>query len=64
LEKVNLGRSCPVAIRNRYGEVKNDETAGINKENLALLQRQINVHFLVVGFDKVNKKQRSVLLVY
>jgi len=44
--------------------VKNDETAGINKENLALLQRQINVHFLVVGFDKVNKKQRSVLLVY
>ncbi|XP_069698305.1 tubulin-specific chaperone E [Periplaneta americana] len=58
LEKVNLGKSCPAAIRNRYGEVKDDETAGINKENLALLQREINARFLeVVGFDKVNKKQ-------
>jgi hypothetical protein len=61
LEKVNLGRSCPAAIRSRYGEVKNDETAGINKENLAVLQREINARFIeVVGFDKVNRKQRSV----
>lgn len=58
LEKVNVGRSCPTAIRCRYGEVKNDETAGINKKNLALLQREINARFFeVVGFDKVNKKQ-------
>ena len=61
LEKVNIGRSCSVAIRCRYGEVKNDETAGINKINLAILQREINARFLeVVGFDKVNKKQRLV----
>ncbi|KAJ9592917.1 hypothetical protein L9F63_015422, partial [Diploptera punctata] len=60
LEKVNFGRSCPSAIRCRYGEVENDETAGINKKNLALLQREINARFLeVVGFDKVNKKQRN-----
>jgi hypothetical protein len=58
---VNLGRSCPAAIRDRYGEVKNDETAGINKEDLSLVQHKINAPFLkVVGFDKVNKKQRSV----
>ncbi|GFG39933.1 hypothetical protein Cfor_08990 [Coptotermes formosanus] len=58
LEKVNLGMSCPAAIRNRYGEVKNDETAGIDRENLADLQRQMNSHIVeVVGFDKVNKKQ-------
>jgi hypothetical protein len=62
LEKVNLGRSCPAAIRDRYGEVKNDEAAGIDKEDLSLLQCKINAPFLeVVGFDKVNKKQRSVL---
>lgn len=58
LEKVNLGRSCPAAIRDRYGEVKNDETAGINKEDLSLVQCKINAPFLeVVGFNKVNKKQ-------
>ncbi|PSN35543.1 hypothetical protein C0J52_27305 [Blattella germanica] len=57
--KVNFGKSCPSAIRNRYGEVKDDETAGINKENLALLQHEISARFIeVVGFDKVNKKQR------
>jgi hypothetical protein len=61
LEKVNLGRSCPAAIRNRYGKVKNDETAGINKENLTIPQHKINARYIeVVGFDKVNKKQRSV----
>jgi hypothetical protein len=61
LEKVNLGRSCPAAIRERYGEVKNDESAGINKEELSLVQCEINAPFLeVVGFDKVNKKQRLV----
>ncbi|PNF32444.1 Tubulin-specific chaperone E [Cryptotermes secundus] len=58
LEKVNLGRSCPAAIRDRYGEVKNDETAGIDKEDLSLVQCKINAPFLeVVGFDKVNRKQ-------
>lgn len=42
--------------------MKNDETAGIDKEDLSLVQCQINAPFLeVVGFDKVNKKQRSVL---
>jgi hypothetical protein len=57
--------SCPAAIRNRYGEVKNDETAGIDRENLADLQRQMNSHIVeVVGFDKVNKKQRSIQAVY
>jgi hypothetical protein len=61
LEKVNLGRSCPAAVRERYGEVKNDASAGINKEQLSLVQCKINAPFLeVVGFDKVNKKQRSV----
>jgi hypothetical protein len=64
LEKVNLGTSCPAAIRNRYGEVKNDKTAGIDMENLADLQRQMNSCIAeVVGFDKVNKKQRSVQVV-
>lgn len=58
---MNLGRTCPAAIRDRYGEVKNDETAGIDKEDLSFVQCQINAPFLeVVGFDKVNKKQRSV----
>ncbi|XP_021917557.1 tubulin-specific chaperone E isoform X2 [Zootermopsis nevadensis] len=58
LEKVNLGRSFRAAIRNRYGEVKNDDTAGIDKENLAHLQRGIKARFIeVVGFDKVNKQQ-------
>jgi hypothetical protein len=61
MEKVNLGMSCPAAIRNRYGEVKNDKTAGIDRENLADLQRKWNSSVAeVVGFDKVNKKQRSV----
>lgn len=61
LEKVNLGISCPAAIRSRYGEVKNDKTAGIDKGNLADLQRQMNSCIAeVVGFDKVNKQQRSV----
>lgn len=59
MEKVNVGKSCPEALRERYGEVTNDETAGINRQELALLQKEINARFFeVVGFDKVNKKQR------
>jgi hypothetical protein len=60
-EKLNLGRSVPAAVRDRYGEVKNDVTAGINKEELSLLKCKMNAPFLeVIGFDKVNKMQRSV----
>ncbi|XP_047109126.1 tubulin-specific chaperone E [Schistocerca piceifrons] len=56
--KANFGVSCPEAIRERYGEVKGDETAGIDRKGLELLQKEINARFLeVVGFDKVNRQQ-------
>lgn len=56
--KANFGISCPAAIRERYGEVKGDETAGIDRKGLELLQKEINARFLeVVGFDKVNRQQ-------
>lgn len=55
--KANFGISCPQAIRARYGLIDN-ELAGIDKENLASLQKEINAPFLeMVGFSKVNKKQ-------
>jgi hypothetical protein len=58
---VNLGRSCPAAIRNRYGAVENDETARIEKEHLVLPQHKNNVRLVeCVGFEKVMKIQRSV----
>ncbi|XP_012175733.1 tubulin-specific chaperone E isoform X2 [Bombus affinis] len=55
--KAKFGISCPEAIKIRYGLI-NDELAGIDRDTLTSLQKEINAPFLeVVGFSKVNKKQ-------
>lgn len=55
--KARFGISCPEAIKIRYGFI-NDELAGIDRDTLISLQKEINAPFLeVVGFSKVNKKQ-------
>ncbi|KOC61278.1 Tubulin-specific chaperone E [Habropoda laboriosa] len=55
--KAKFGISCPEAIKIRYGLI-NDELAGIDRDTLASLQKEINAPFLeVVGFSKVNRKQ-------
>ena len=55
--KAKFGISCPEAIKVRYGLI-NDELAGIDRDTLTSLQKEINAPFLeVVGFSKVNKKQ-------
>lgn len=55
--KAKFGISCPQAIRVRYGLI-NDELAGIDRDTLTSLQKEINAPFLeVVGFSKVNRKQ-------
>lgn len=55
--KVKLGISCPQAIRMRYGLI-NDELAGIDRDEVSNLRKEINAPFLeMVGFSKVNKKQ-------
>ncbi|XP_066992589.1 tubulin-specific chaperone E isoform X2 [Anabrus simplex] len=54
-EKVNFGQSCMAAIRSRYGGVEN---AGIDEDNWAVVQKQINARFLeMVGLDKISKIQ-------
>lgn len=58
MSKAKFGISCPHAIEARYGLVADDELAGIDRENLASLQKEINAPFLeMVGFAKVNRKQ-------
>lgn len=55
--KVDRGQSIAQGIRLRYGEVEGD-TAGVDKEELAELRKEMNAPFLeVVGFDKVNQRQ-------
>lgn len=55
--KARFGISCPQAIKMRYGLI-NDKLAGIDRDTLASLQKEMNAPFLeVVGFSKVNKKQ-------
>lgn len=55
--KAKFGRSCPEAIKIRYGLI-NDELAGIDRDTLTSLQKDMNAPFLeVVGFSKVNRKQ-------
>ncbi|XP_076276691.1 tubulin-specific chaperone E-like isoform X1 [Lasioglossum baleicum] len=55
--KAKFGISCPQAIKIRYGLI-NDELAGIDRDTLMSLQKEINAPFLeVVGFSKVNRKQ-------
>ncbi|CAK9819096.1 Tubulin-specific chaperone E [Anthophora plagiata] len=55
--KAKFGISCPEAIKIRYGFI-NDELAGIDRDTLTSLQKEINAPFLeVVGFSKVNRKQ-------
>ncbi|XP_029056552.2 tubulin-specific chaperone E isoform X1 [Osmia bicornis bicornis] len=55
--KAKFGISCPEAIKMRYGLI-NDELAGIDRDILTSLQKEINAPFLeVVGFSKVNRKQ-------
>ncbi|XP_051173196.1 tubulin-specific chaperone E isoform X2 [Leptopilina boulardi] len=57
LEKVKFGISCPDAIKMKYGLV-NDDLAGIDRNKLSSLQKEINAPFMeMVGFSKVNKKQ-------
>ncbi|CAL1685652.1 unnamed protein product [Lasius platythorax] len=55
--KVKFGISCPQAIKMRYGLIE-DELAGINRDEVSSLRKEINAPFLdLVGFSKVNKKQ-------
>ncbi|XP_076676166.1 glyoxalase 1 isoform X3 [Andrena cerasifolii] len=55
--KAKFGISCSQAIKIRYGLI-NDELAGIDRDTLMSLQKEINAPFLeVVGFSKVNRKQ-------
>ncbi|XP_012251255.2 tubulin-specific chaperone E isoform X2 [Athalia rosae] len=55
--KAKFGVSCPHAIRSRYGLI-DDDLAGIDKDSLTSLQKEINAPFLeMVGFSKVNKRQ-------
>ncbi|KAG6804431.1 tubulin-specific chaperone E isoform X2 [Apis mellifera caucasica] len=50
--KARFGISCPEAIKIRYGFI-NDELAGIDRDTLISLQKEINAPFLeVVGFSK------------
>ncbi|KAF7993113.1 hypothetical protein HCN44_005894 [Aphidius gifuensis] len=57
--KINTGISCPTAIKNRYGFI-DDELAGVDKDNITSLRKEINAPFLeMVGFSKVNKKQST-----
>ena len=58
-EKVKFGISCPEAIKTKYGLV-NDDLAGIDRDHLSSLQKEINAPFLeMVGFSKVNKTQSN-----
>lgn len=55
--KIKFGISCSQAIKQRYGLI-NDELAGVDRDTLSSLQKEINAPFLeMVGFSKVNKKQ-------
>ncbi|XP_070524067.1 tubulin-specific chaperone E-like isoform X2 [Cardiocondyla obscurior] len=55
--KAKFGISCPQAIKMRYGLI-DDELAGIDKDEVSSLRKEINAPFLeLVGFSKVNKKQ-------
>lgn len=56
-EKVKFGISCPDAIKMKYGLI-NDDLAGIDRDTLSSLQKEMNAPFMeMVGFSKVNKKQ-------
>jgi len=55
--KAKFGISCPQAIKIRYGLI-DDELAGIDRDEVSSLRKEINAPFLeLVGFSKVNKKQ-------
>ncbi|XP_011304811.1 tubulin-specific chaperone E [Fopius arisanus] len=57
--KVKSGISCVEAIKNRYGYV-DDALAGVDRENISKLRKEINAPFLeMVGFSKVNRKQSN-----
>ncbi|XP_063995172.1 tubulin-specific chaperone E [Diachasmimorpha longicaudata] len=57
--KVKSGISCVEAIKNRYGYI-DDELAGVDRENISNLRKEINAPFLeMVGFSKVNRKQSN-----
>lgn len=57
--KIRTGVSCPSAIKNRYGLI-DDELAGVDRDNITSLRKEINAPFLeMVGFSKVNKKQST-----
>ncbi|XP_015124320.1 tubulin-specific chaperone E isoform X2 [Diachasma alloeum] len=57
--KVKSGISCIEAIKNRYGYI-DDELAGVNREHIMNLRKEINAPFLeMVGFSKVNRKQSN-----
>ncbi|KAG8224361.1 hypothetical protein J437_LFUL005242 [Ladona fulva] len=58
LSKADFGRSFLTALKDRYREIKDDETFGVDQSTLNQLQREMNVRFIeVVGLDQVNKKQ-------
>lgn len=56
---MKCGISCPDSIKDRYGLI-NDDLAGVDRNNISSLKREINAPFLeMVGFSKVNKKQST-----
>lgn len=61
-EKISLGRSCPAAIRLRYGQKADSKDL---EEELLQVKKAFNAPFLeMVGFDDVNKKLRYFNLFY
>lgn len=61
--KVQLGQDAVTAITSRYGRRETDSEANINQIQLLHLQKEINAPFLqMVGFDKINEKQRYGIL--
>lgn len=54
---MDFGRSCVVAIKERYA----DNQLAVNTEELQEIQKAMNAPSLeLVGFEKVNKQQRLV----
>ncbi|XP_046399865.1 tubulin-specific chaperone E isoform X2 [Ischnura elegans] len=56
--KVDFGRSFLSALKDRYREIKGDDTYGVDPTKLSQLKRELNVRFIeIVGLDQVNKIQ-------
>lgn len=60
--KVNFGKSFIEALHDRYGKIEG-HTAGLDEKEVAEMKKSLNAPLLeFVGFDKVNSKQRYVII--